>query len=259
MKRVAVSTLKPSVNETNVSVHPSCVIDPSVQLGEGVVIHANVVISRGAQIGADTIIHVGCFIGEDCILGEGTVLDQFVTLREKTHIGNRVVIGAGVVIGSDGFGYAKQEDGQNFKVPQVGYVVVEDGVRIGANSTIDRATLGRTVIGRNARIGNLVQIGHNVDIGVDSVVGDSVGVCGSCKIGERVSIGHGVGMVGHIRIGDNANVSSGSGISKDVPDRARMIGIPAMEEEAHERFYSFIEKLPEFADRLKTLEQKLEK
>ncbi len=255
MKRVAVSSLKTSVNEASVSVHPSCVIDPSVRIGEGVVMHANAVIAHGVSIGAGTVIHAGCYIGEDCVLGSGTVLYQFVTLREKTQVGNGVVIESGVVIGSDGFGYAKQDDGVNFKVPQVGYVVIEDGVHVGANTTIDRATLGRTVIGKNARIGNLVQVGHNVEVGENSAVGDSVGICGSCMIGDHVSIGHGVGMVGHIRIGDHADVANGSGISKDVSDGAKMTGIPAMEEDVHSLYNDYIAKLPEFASRLKTLEE----
>lgn len=238
-------------------VHPTAILDPSVQLGEGVMIHANVVVERGVKIASRTILHTGCYIGEDCLIGEDSILQQFVTLREKTHVGSRVNIGAGVVIGSDGFGYAKEQNGINFKVPQVGYVIIEDEVKIGPNTTIDRATLGSTVIKKGARIGSLVQVGHNVNIGEMSVIGSSVGICGSCKIGNEVKIGDGVGMVGHIRIGDSAQVISGAGISKDVPDQASIMGAPAMEIEQYNYYQSFLTQLPELNSRLNALEKKL--
>ena len=263
MSQVAATTnmatiLKP-INEDEVGfLHPSAIIDPSVQLCEGVVVQANVVIERGVRIGANTVIHAGCYIGDDCSIGEETVLMPSVTMREKTHVGNRVLIGAGVVIGSDGFGYAKQENGVNFKVPQVGYVVIEDDVRIGANATIDRATLGQTVIHKGARIGSLVQVGHNVQVGEDSSVSDGVGICGSCKIGNHVTIGQGVGMVGHIRIGDHAEIVSGAGISKDVSDGIKMQGVPAMDEEAYGKFSMFLQNLPDFVTRLQNLEKEIE-
>ena len=261
MRRVATTTIMAATacetikQDVKGFIHPSALIDPSVLLGEGVVIQANVVIERGVRIGANVTIHPGCYIGEDCIVGEETVLMPSVVLREKTHVGSYVEISAGVVIGSDGFGYAKQENGVNFKVPQVGYVVIEDHVCIGANTTIDRATLGQTVIERGARIGSLVQVGHNVRVGEESTVGDGVGICGSCKIGNHVAIGDGVGMVGHIRIGDHANVAGGSGISKDVPDGVKMQGIPAMDEESYSKYMEYLTKLPEFIVRLQALEK----
>jgi len=263
MNQVAAPTNTPAVTLETAKkdekgfIHPSVCIDPSVQLGEGVILHANVVIERAVRIGDNTEIHVGCYIGEDCVIGENTILYTSVTLREKTKIGARVKIAAGAVIGSDGFGYVKQEDGVNFKVPQVGYVVIEDDVCIGSNTTIDRATLGKTIISKGANIGNLVQVGHNVCVGENSSVGDSVGVCGSCKIGNHVSIGQGVGMVGHIRIGDHAEVVSGSGISKDVADGVKMQGVPAMDEKTYEKFYSYLSKMPEFVSRLKDLENRI--
>lgn len=238
-------------------IHPSALIDPSVQLGEGVIVHANVVVERGVRVGRHTVIHTGCYVGEDCCIGENTVLLPAVTLREKTQVGARVLIGAGVVIGSDGFGYAKQENGVNFKIPQVGYVVIEDEVCIGSNTTIDRATLGQTIISRGAKIGSLVQVGHNAQVGIDTAVGDGVGICGSCKIGNRVSIGNGVGMVGHIRVGDHAEIVSGSGISKDVMDGVKMQGVPAMDEDSYIKYSQFIAKFPEFIVRLQELEKKI--
>ncbi|MGC9328334.1 MAG: UDP-3-O-(3-hydroxymyristoyl)glucosamine N-acyltransferase [Candidatus Hinthialibacter sp.] len=263
MNRVAATTnmastaLKTIKQDEKGFIHPSAIIDPSVQLGEGVIIHANVVIERGVRIDGGTVIHVGCYIGEDCILGEDAVLMPSVTLREKTQVGARVKIGAGVVIGSDGFGYAKQENGVNFKVPQVGYVVIENDVCIGANTTIDRATLGQTIISQGAQIGNLVQVGHNVHVGAESEIGDNVGICGSCKIGSQVHIGQGVGMVGHIRIGNKAHVAGGSGISKDVPDGIKMKGIPAMDEDSYSQYSLYLQRLSELVARVKALEKRV--
>lgn len=254
----ASSALQVTGQDSETFIHPLSVLDPSVRLGDGVVIHANVVIERGVRIASGTIIHTGCYIGEDCTIGEDTVLHASVVLREKTQVGSWVVIQGGVVIGSDGFGYAKEKNGMHCKVPQVGYVVIEDDVHIGANSTIDRATLGATIIGKGAHIGNLVQVGHNVTIGEESQVGNGVGICGSCKIGSTVNIGHGVGMVGHIRIGDGANVQNGAGVSKDVNDKSEISGSPAMEKEIHQKYQNFLAQLPDYLARLKTLEEKID-
>lgn len=240
-------------NETQ-HIHPSSIVDPSVRLAEDVIVGANVVIERGVRIGPSSVIEFGCYIGEDCVIGENSRLRPMVTLREKTQIGARVIIESGVVIGSDGFGYAKENDGVNYKVPQVGYVVIKDDVRIGAYTAIDRATLGQTVIEQGALVGGLVQVGHNVQIGENSTVGDAVGICGSCKIGAGVSIGQGVGMVGHIRIGDGAIVKDGSGVSKDIRDNAIMVGAPAMAEDQYRQFNDMLSRLPEFIARLKNLE-----
>jgi UDP-3-O-[3-hydroxymyristoyl] glucosamine N-acyltransferase len=247
-----------SMGQAAISIHPSAVLDPSVQLAEGIVIHANVVIERGVKIGAHTIIHANSYIGEDCTIGFNTILHCSVTLREKTQVGNNVVMHAGVVIGSDGFGYAKEQNGINYKVPQVGYVVVEDGVEIGANTTIDRATLGTTTIRKHSKIGSLVQVGHNVVVGENSTVGNSVGICGSCKIGSEVYIGHGVGMVGHIKIGDHAVVVDGSGVSKDVQELSRIVGAPAVEEEEYQFLQAHIKQLPEMLAKIHELEKKIE-
>lgn len=252
------SALHPTQSGEEIYIHPSAVIDPSVTLAEGVKIHAHVVIERGTRIGRDTEIHPGCYIGEDCSIGCGTVLMPLVTLREKTIVGHRVLISSGVVIGSDGFGYAKKEDGVNYKVPQVGNVIIEDDVQIGANATIDRATLGHTVIGKGSRVGALTQVGHNAVIGESTAVGDQVGICGSCKIGNHAVIGQGVGMVGHIRIGDYATVENGSGVSKDVADGSKIRGIPAMEEADYAVFNHYLHQLPEFVARLHALERKLQ-
>ncbi len=238
-------------------VHPSCVIDSTVSIGRNVKIHPKVVIDRSVKIGDGVEIFSGCYIAEDCSVGDQTVLRSMVTLREKTRVGKNVIIESGVVIGSDGFGYAKERNGINCKVPQVGYVVIGDDVRIGANTTIDRATLGETRIAKGSRVGSLAQIGHNVIIGENSVVGDSVGLCGSCKIGSKTTIGHGVGMVGHIKIGNNARVSDGAGVSKDIQDGDHIIGVPGLPESDYIAFQKSIEMLPELAKRIQLLEKQI--
>lgn len=244
-------------NQHACQVHPTAVIDPSVTLGENVTIRENVVIERNVRIGSNATIGTGCYIGEDCAIGEHTVLHHAITLRDKTQIGNHVVIESGVVIGSDGFGYAKEKDGINYKVPQVGFVLIEDYVHIGANTSIDRATLGQTLIERGARIGSLVQVGHNVQIGQDSVVGSNVGICGSCKIGNHVKIGNAVGLVGHITIGDHACLLDGAGVSKDIPEGHTMVGAPAIDVDHYEQQLAYMRELPDIFQRLKKLEDKI--
>lgn len=243
--------------EERVSIHPSAVIDPSVHLGEDVTIGAFVVVCRGVKIGNGSSIHSNCYIGDDCQIGSNTIIHSMVTMREKTQIGNSVVIESGVVIGSDGFGYAKEQDGVNYKVPQVGYVCVEDNVHIGANTTIDRATLGRTLIQAGAQVGSLVQVGHNVQIGPEANVGNAVGICGSSRIGTHVTIGQGVGMVGHIHIGDGSIVKDGAGVSKDVHENAIMVGAPAMPEQSFNEFQHHLSQLSELASRLVELEKQV--
>jgi UDP-3-O-[3-hydroxymyristoyl] glucosamine N-acyltransferase len=238
-------------------IHPSAVIDSTVLLGRNVTIHANVVIDRNVRIGDHTEIQPGCFIAEDCVIEDSALLCTMVTLREKTRIGSRTVIEPGVVIGSDGFGYAKEQNGINCKVPQVGYVVIEDDVHIGANTTIDRATLGETRIAKGSKIGSLVQIGHNVTIGDESVVGNSTGVCGSCRIGAHATIGQGVGMVGHIRIGNHAVVNDGAGVSKDIHDGDHIIGVPGLPEEAYNVYQETLMMLPQMTQRLQDIEEQL--
>lgn len=253
----AISEISSSNSDDYCQIHPTAVIDPSVQLAEGVAIHANVVIEKNVRIGRNAVIQASVYIGEDCTIGDETLLRPFVTLREKTQIGNKVIIESGVVIGSDGFGYAKQDDGVNYKVPQVGFVVIKDNVHIGPNSTIDRATLGSTIVEDGAEIGALVQVGHNVAIGAKSNIGDGAGICGSCKIGSQVSIGQSVGMVGHIRIGDGAEIKDGSGVSKDIADGAVMVGAPAMTKDQYTTFRGYVDGLSDFVRRLNDIEDKL--
>ena len=171
--------------------------------------------ARGAKIGKGAVIYPGVFIGSNASIGEDSILYANVTVYHSCIIGKRVILHSGVVVGADGFGFASPGK-DNTKIPQVGFVQIDDDVEIGANTTIDRATLGKTWIQRNVKIDNLVQIAHNVVIGENSVIAAQVGISGSTKLGKSVMVGGQAGMVGHINIGDNVMIAAGSGIHKDI-------------------------------------------
>ena len=192
-------------------IHESAIVADDADIADNVTIGPNCVVENGARIGAGSILRAQCFIGKDVQLGENCVLHSRVSVREGCEIGNRVIIQDGAVIGSDGFGFAPGEEGYA-KIPQVGIVVVEDDVEIGANTTIDRATLGRTIIRRGVKLDNLVQIAHNVDVGEDTVMAAQVGVAGSSKIGRKSMLGGQVGISGHIRMSEGVMIAAQSGV-----------------------------------------------
>src|SRR2546430_1225619 len=196
-------------------IHPSAVVDPSVQLGDRVSIQPLAVIEAGAKIGDDTIIGAGSYVGHETIIGSACHIYPHVTIRERSRIGSRVIIHSGVVIGADGFGF-EMIDGRHQKIQQLGIVQIDDDVEIGANTTVDRARFGRTWVQQGVKIDNLVQIAHNVVIGNNTVIAAQTGIAGSVRIGQRVLIGGQVGIVGHIEIGDNTAIGAQSGISKNI-------------------------------------------
>lgn len=191
-------------------------IDASAVIDEGVTVFPLAYVGARVKVGRNSALYPGVFVGDDVEIGSDCVLHPNVVVRHGCRIGDRVILHAGVVIGSDGFGYAGRGESR-VKIPQVGVVVVEDDVEIGANTTIDRATLGRTVIRRGAKIDNLVQIAHNVNIGEHSVVAAQAGIAGSTKVGKHVTIAGQAGIVNHIEIGDGAIIGPQSGIPKSVP------------------------------------------
>jgi len=214
------------------------------------------VVGSGADIGAGTRLDAQVFVGADVRIGRDCRIFPQVALREGTRLGDRVTVHAGAVIGADGFGYAR--DGARYiKIPQVGRVVVEDDVEIGANATIDRATLGTTRIGRGTKIDNLVQIAHNVQVGEDTVIVAQVGISGSSQIGSRVTLAGQVGVVDHVRIGDNAIVGAQSGVTKDVPPGALVLGSPAVPHLEFKRQLAAIARLPQHGKALRALEERL--
>jgi UDP-3-O-[3-hydroxymyristoyl] glucosamine N-acyltransferase len=231
-------------------------IGRDVRLGNRVTVYPQVYIGEGCVIDDNVTVYPHCYIGDRVRIGAGTLLYPNVTIREGCIVGKRVIIHAGAVIGSDGFGFAK--DGAAYhKIPQVGIVQIDDDVEIGANVTIDRAALGRTWIQRGAKIDNLVQIAHNVVIGEDSAIVAQVGISGSTKVGNRVVMGGQVGTVGHITIGDDVMVGAKGGVSSDIPAGQIISGAPHMPHRTWLKASQTFQKLPEMRRSLHELEKKV--
>ncbi|MCC6486770.1 MAG: UDP-3-O-(3-hydroxymyristoyl)glucosamine N-acyltransferase [Candidatus Hydrogenedentes bacterium] len=233
--------------------HAAALIHPCVTLGKGVVAGPHVVVEEGAVLGDGVVLHAGAYVGRDATIGPGTVLHANVTVCSRVTIGARCVINHGAVIGSDGFGFARHGNVQ-IKIPQVGTVILGDDVEVGANSAIDRATFGATVVGDGSKIDNLVQIGHNVRIGKNCIVCGNAGIAGSTVLGENVTIGAGAGLTGHIEIGDGASVAAYSGVTKSVPPGCTVFGYPAVELERGRRMQGSLRQLPDALRRIKALE-----
>ena len=252
-----IETPKNAVKLTGI--HPTAVIDESVKLGDNVYIGPHVVICSKCEIGNDTIIHAGTYIGEDSSVGNSTLIYPNVVLRNKSKIGSRVIIHPGVVIGGDGFGFVPTKEGKYVKLPQLGGVIIEDDVEIGANTTIDRATIGNTIIRSGTKLDNLIQIAHNVVIGENSVMAAQTGISGSTKLGKNCVIAGQVGMVGHIELADKVTVGAQSGISKSIKKEGSFFfGSPATEYHDCLRHEAAVRQLPELLKEFRELKQKLE-
>jgi UDP-3-O-[3-hydroxymyristoyl] glucosamine N-acyltransferase len=191
-------------------------VHPTATIAANVTLFPQAFVSAGARVGERSVLYPGVFLGEGAIVGADCVLHANAVVRHGCSLGNRVILHAGVVIGSDGFGYAGSGD-RRIKIPQVGKVEIHDDVEIGANTTIDRATLGKTIVGRGCKIDNLVQIAHNVSIGENSVIAAQVGIAGSSKVGKDVFLAGQAGVVNHIQIGDGAMIGPQSGVAQTVP------------------------------------------
>jgi UDP-3-O-[3-hydroxymyristoyl] glucosamine N-acyltransferase len=238
-------------------IHPSATIAKSARVEPGVYLGPNSVIGERSVVGADAVVHAGAVVGDDCKLGAGVVLFPNVTIYSQTELGQRVRVHAGTVIGADGFGYVL-DGGIHRKVPQTGNVLVGDDVEIGSNVTIDRGALGPTVIGKGTKIDNLVQIGHNVQIGEHCLVVSQVGVAGSSKLGNYVVLAGQVGVSGHLNIGNKVTVAAQSGVMNDIPDGQTWLGAPAQPDKQAKRQMIAIQHLPELLRRVRKIEQKLE-
>jgi UDP-3-O-[3-hydroxymyristoyl] glucosamine N-acyltransferase len=237
-------------------IHPSAVIASDVKLGKQVSIQPYAVIEAGAVIGDHTVIGANGYIGHESVIGEHCLIYPQVTIRERSRIGSRVIIHSGVVIGADGFGFEPRE-GKHEKVPQIGFVQVDDDVEIGANTTVDRARFGRTWIQEGVKIDNLVQVAHNVVIGKHSVVAAQTGIAGSVRIGDNVMIGGQVGIIGHIEIGDNTMIGAQSGISKNI-DGGTWWATPAVPVAEAKEHLAWVRRLGKLFDRVKKIEQRLQ-
>lgn len=232
---------------------PSYVAE-GVVLPDDVYVGAFAYIAKGAKIGKGAKIFPHAYVGERAEIGENTILYSGVKVYHGCKIGNRCILHSGAVVGADGFGFAPLPDGSYDKIPQIGIVEIADDVEIGANTTIDRAMMGATRIGRGVKLDNLIQIGHNCTVGDWTVMAAQAGVAGSCHVGSHCMIGGQVGLAGHIKIGDRAQIAAQSGIHKDVPDDARLFGSPAMDLKAYGRQAVNIKNLPRLIDRVKSLE-----
>jgi len=238
-------------------IHPTVVVSETAAIGKNVQIGPNVFIGESVKIGDNSLIYPNCVLLDNAQIGENCRIYPRVSIRDGCRVGNNVIIHDGVVVGSDGFGFAP--DGEKYKkIPQMGIVVIEDDVEIGANSTIDRATIGETIVKKGCKIDNLVQIAHNVEIGANSVIAAQTGISGSTKVGNHVTIAGQVGTVGHIEIGDNAILAAKSGISKNVPAGEVWFGYPAMTMIRQKRIEASLRRLPEMSKKFNKLVKQLE-
>ncbi len=222
-------------------IHPKANIDPTASIGAGTIIYPGVYVGPRTRIGRDCILYPNAVVYDDCIIGD------------------RVILHANASIGQDGYGFAPQKDATgnvvHHKIPQVGNVIIEDDVEIGANATVDRAALGSTVIGRGSKLGDLVTIGHNTRVGPYSLLVAQVGIAGSTTLGHHVTLAGQVGVTGHLKIGDGATVGAQTGVMYDVKDGATVIGSPAMPSLHARRVYTIFTQLPELLERVKKLEE----
>ena len=246
-------------------IHPSAVIDPTARISEGSAIGALVVIGPDVIIEEDVRIYPNVTIYDNVRIGKGSVIHSGVAIRERSVLGQRVVVYNNAVIGCDGFGYAKDEEKRWLKIPQTGRVVIEDDVEIGAGTTIDRASVGESRIGRGSKLDNLVQVGHSCTIGDNSLLCSQVGLAGSSHIGSRVILAGQVGVAGHLTIGDDVVVTAKSGTSHNIPASKVISGIPAFDNRewlkstaAFRRLGEMLRTLRELERRIKLLEKSVE-
>jgi UDP-3-O-[3-hydroxymyristoyl] glucosamine N-acyltransferase len=240
-------------------VHPAAHVDPSASFdAEKVRIHPGAVVMARAAIGDGSEIGPNVVVGEDAVIGRNCHLMANATVRERCVLGDRVILQPGAVIGSDGYGY-EFSNGRHVKIDQVGIVEVGDDVEIGANTTIDRARFGKTVIGEGTKIDNLVQIGHNCVIGKHCLIVALTGISGSTKLGNYVTVAGQVGTVGHITIGDKATLTARAGVTTSLPGGEIYAGNPAQPFRDEMKLRAFMRRIPKLIDRVKALEETMEK
>ncbi|MBD3723722.1 MAG: UDP-3-O-(3-hydroxymyristoyl)glucosamine N-acyltransferase [Flavobacteriaceae bacterium] len=231
------------------------VISEGVTYGEGLYLGSFCYIGKNVAIGNNVKIYPNSFIGDNVIIGDNTILFAGARVYSETVIGKNCTIHSGTIVGSDGFGFAPQEDGTYTKVPQIGNVIIEDNVEIGACTTVDRATLGSTIIRKGVKLDNQIQIAHNVEIGENTVIASQTGVAGSTKIGKNCMIGGQVGIVGHITIGDGVRIQAQSGIGKSLKDGEVVQGSPAFNYGDFAKSFVHFKNLPKIVDELNKLKK----
>ncbi len=239
-------------------IHPTAVIAASARIGANASVGPFVVIEAGAVIGRNAVLHPHVVIERGAAVGDDFEAHPQVTVRSGSRIGDRVILHNGVTVGSDGFGFARRADGSHHKIPQTGIAVIEDDVEIQAGACIDRAAVGETRIGRGTKIDNLVQIGHAVKIGADTILCAQVGIAGSTTVGSNCVFAGQVGLVNHLKIGDGVLITAQSGVSSDLPDGAKVSGYPATDNRQWLRSTVVYNRLPELAREVRRLRKKID-
>ena len=242
------------------AVHPAAFVAGSATLGEAVSVGPFACIGEGSAIGRQTTIGGSAYVGRNVRIGEGCLLHPRAVILDGCILGDRVIVHAGAVIGADGYGYAQDAEGKHIKIPQIGIVQIDDDVEIGANSTVDRATFGKTWIKRGVKIDNLVMVAHNVEIGEDSLLVAQAGIAGSTKLGKNVVLAGKVSVAGHLEIGDGVKVGATAGVHGSVKaEQVVMGGFPAMPYDEWLNTYRDVRRLPRLKDALKKLEEKVKR
>ncbi len=234
-------------------------INEGATVGDDCYVGDFTVIEAGAKVGANVQIYPQCYIGDNVTIGEGTKLYPGVKIYEGCIIGKNCILHAGVVIGADGFGFAPREDGSFAKIPQLGNVIIEDDVELGANTCIDRAKTDSTIIRRGVKLDNLIQIGHNVEIGSDTVMSAQVGIAGTSKVGSNCFVAGQVGVADHVTIGNKVQIGSKSGIDKNVPDGEIRFGYPALPGLQYHRSFAVFRQLPDMSQKMREMEKRIAK
>ena len=233
------------------------VIHPEATLGAGCTIHPHAHVGAGSTLGDGCVLFPGVYVGEDCVIGKGCVFFPNAVVLAGVIMGDGCVLQAGAVLGTEGFGFAVM-DGEMRKIPQIGTVRLADGVDVGANSCIDRATLGATSVGRDTKIDNLVQIGHNVTLGEKCLIISQVGIAGSTKVGDRVTMAGQAGIAGHLTIGDGVTIGAQAGVPQSIPAGSIGSGTPFMDSKTYMRSLVLTPKVPELFGRVRQLEKELD-
>ncbi|MBC7359139.1 MAG: UDP-3-O-(3-hydroxymyristoyl)glucosamine N-acyltransferase [Desulfacinum sp.] len=241
-----------------VGIHPTAVVAADARIAPDAALGPLVHVGPGSSVGSGTRIYGHVHIAGNVTVGEECLIHPNVTILDGCRIGDRVIIHSGTVIGSDGFGFAQDDQGRSTKIPQTGIVVIEDDVEIGANCAVDRATFGVTRIGRGTKIDNLVQIAHNVDIGEHSIIVAQVGISGSVTLGRHVVLGGQVGIAGHLTVGDGVRIGAKSAIAHSVPPGQDLLGIPAIPHKEWFRNYANWKRLPRLRDELARLRERVD-
>lgn len=250
-------TLYEQSHPKRTGIDPLAYVAPTAKVGKDVYLAPFSCVGDGAEVGDGTELHPHATVGRNAKVGAGCILYPHATVYHDCRVGDRCILHAGCVIGADGFGFAPTPDGYE-KIPQIGIVIVEDDVEIGANTCVDRATMGATVIHRGVKLDNLIQIAHNDEIGAHTVMASQVGIAGSTKVGEWCMFGGQVGIAGHIRIGDKVNLGAQSGVPGSIKEGQQLIGTPPMEMKPYFKAQAVFRRLPEMYAELNALRKEVE-